>query len=133
VSAAFTRAYGAKDWGALRDLLAEDAVFSDHRAFGFGAFVGELVRDAWIESVVAFHELAPDFDIEPFRTLAWSPHGSVAMARITGTLRDGGPFEHVLIVLHASDGKRITRFEAFDVGDAERALARFEELCCQRP
>jgi hypothetical protein len=31
-----------------------------------------------------------------------------------------------------TDGDRIQRFDAFDIGDADQALACFEELCAER-
>jgi hypothetical protein len=70
--------------------------------------------------------------IEPFRTLAWNRHGCVATCRQIGTIAAGGPFENVFVVVWLTDGDRIHRLEVFDIEDADRAVARFEELCAAR-
>ena len=43
----------------------------------------------------------------------------------------GGPFENVFVVV-LTDGDRIHNLEVFDIEDAERAVARFDELCGER-
>jgi hypothetical protein len=43
--------------------------------------------------------------------------------------RDGGPFENAFLNVILYDRGRIKRNELFDIADADRALARFEELC----
>ncbi len=51
------------------------------------------------------------------------------MSRAFGT-REGGPFEQVpALAVALTRGPLIQRYEFFDAGDSERALARFEELC----
>ncbi len=127
--AAARRALGRHDWDALRSCLAPDLVFCDHRALGMGT----LGPDQWVESLRVRVDLAPDADAEWFRILAWNCHGCVSVGRAFGTLRDGGPFENVFVVVALVDGDRIQRFEIFDIADADRALARFEELCAGRP
>ena len=44
----------------------------------------------------------------------------------------GGPFENLFVRVMVTDGDRIRRYEIFDVGDAEAALMRFEELSAER-
>jgi hypothetical protein len=44
-------------------------------------------------------------------------------------MRDGGPFENIVARVFVTDGAQIRRYEIFDVGDTDRALARFAELC----
>jgi hypothetical protein len=73
-------------------------------------------------------ELAPDLAGEGVRILTWNGLGRVQLARQFGT-RDGGPFESVSVIVVRTDRDRIQRYEIFDVADADRALARFEELC----
>jgi hypothetical protein len=73
-------------------------------------------------------ELAPDVSIERLRILRWSRHGCVAMGRASGT-QQGGPFEILNLAVALTRGPLVQRYEFFDIGDAERALARFEELC----
>lgn len=41
----------------------------------------------------------------------------------------GGPFENIIVGVAVTAGNRLQRYEFFDVGDADQALARFEELC----
>jgi hypothetical protein len=43
--------------------------------------------------------------------------------------RDGGPFENVFVNVVLVDRDLIQRYEFFDLTDADRALARFSELC----
>jgi hypothetical protein len=68
-------------------------------------------------------------DVETPQILAWNRHGRVDVTRVYGTMQDGGPFENVFVRVLLVVGDRIQDYEVFDVGDAERALARFEELC----
>jgi ketosteroid isomerase-like protein len=124
--AALLRAFAQHDWKTLRGCLADDAVLHDRRTPGI---IGVLGRDEWIESWRVLADLAPDVDYEWFRILAWNRHGRVAVARMFGTRRDGGPFENVVVAVVLTDGDRIQRYEFFDVGDADQALARFAELC----
>ena len=116
------------DWEALRSCLAEDAVIWDRRALGI---LGTLGRDQWVESLRAAADLAPDLNLELMRILTWNDRGRVQMARMVG-MRDGGSFENLFLHVMLIDRGRIQRNELFDVADADRALARFEELCAGR-
>jgi hypothetical protein len=53
--------------------------------------------------------------------------------RVFGTVREGGPFENVLVRVIVTAGDHIQRIEFFDIGDADQALARFDELCASLP
>jgi hypothetical protein len=53
------------------------------------------------------------------------------LVRIFGT-REGGPFESLFVNVARSDRDRLARMEIFDIADADRALARFDELCADR-
>jgi ketosteroid isomerase-like protein len=127
--AALIRALGLHDWEALREALARDAVCSDHRAV---SIMGELDREQWIESLRTLADLAPDMGWELFQILAWNGHGRVAAGRLFGTTRDGGPFENAFIAVLLTRGDHVERYEFFDAGDTDRALARFGELCTAR-
>ena len=81
-----------------------------------------------IASLRAAVELAPDVRPEPIRVLAWRDGGRVSVLRVHGH-REGGPFENVFIGVAFARGGRVESYEFFDVDDAERALARHEELC----
>jgi hypothetical protein len=120
------RAYGQHDWVALRACLAHDLVFRDHRTLGL---LGTLDRDQWVESLRAQTDLAPEVDAEHLHILCWNGRGRVDMARVFGTIREGGPFENVFVRVMVTNGNRIQRCDVFDVGAADQALARFAELC----
>jgi ketosteroid isomerase-like protein len=128
--ATLMRAYAEHDWAGVRACLAPDLVLRDHRTPGL---MDMLDRDQWVESIRAHADLAPDLDGEPLQVLAWNRHGRVVVFRLFGTLRDGGPFETVFIGVITTRGDRIQAYELFDVGAADQALARFEELCADRP
>jgi len=124
--AALIRALGQHDWESLRGALAPDAAICDRRAL---AIMGDVGREQWIDSLRTLVDLAPDVDWELSRLLAWNRHGRVAAGRRFGTALDGGPFEDVFVAVLLTRGDHVERYEFFDVGDADRALARFEELC----
>jgi len=124
--AALIRAIGRHDWEALREALARDAAICDRRAL---AIMGEVDSEQWIDSLRTLADLAPDVDWELIRVLAWNRHGRVGAGRLFGTTRDGGPFENAFVAVLLTRGDQIQRYEFFDVADADRALARFEELC----
>jgi hypothetical protein len=119
-------AFRQHDWGAFRRCLAPDLVLHDHRTLGLGT----LDQDEWIESVRAWGELSPDLDAEVLRILAWNRCGCTDLTRVFGT-RDGGAFESLFIRVLLTEGAHIQRYELFDVGDTDRALARFAELCAE--
>ncbi len=121
--AAFGGAIGRRDWKAVRDCCTDDFVTEDHRRLGLSSFG----VDDYVQALRALTDLAPDVAPASHRILAWSRHGRVFLTRTVGT-RDGGPFEHVTLIVAATRGARIRRIEVFEIGDAERALARFAEL-----
>jgi hypothetical protein len=60
---------------------------------------------------------------------AWLRHG----VRRLGTIAaGGGPFENEFFATALVVGGHIQRYEIFGDADAERAVARFEELCAAR-
>jgi ketosteroid isomerase-like protein len=124
--AALVRALGQHDWESLRGALAPDAAICDRRAL---AIMGEFDREQWVDSLRTLADLAPDMNWELFRILAWNRHGRVGAGRLFGSTRDGGPFENPFIAVLLTRDEHVQRYEFFDVGDAGRAIARFEELC----
>jgi len=121
---ALHRAFARRDWEAARACLADDFELRDHRLLGLGV----IGRDAWIEWVRAEADLTREVHSESSWILAWSRSGQVRAGRVRGTLRDGGEFEHLFVSVSCTDGEHIRRHETFEIGDAERALARFAEL-----
>lgn len=67
----------------------------------------------------------PGARLEPSR-----PRGRAT--RAFGTVRNGGPFENLYVIIALTAGDHIQHYEAFDVADTERAVARFEERCATR-
>jgi hypothetical protein len=126
---AFVSAVCTHDWQALLELLASGFAFDDHRTLGMGV----LDRESWVASVRAQDDLTRDLAVEDLRTLAWSRYGRVTVRRIFGTNLEGGPFENVFVNLMLCEGDLVQRLEAFDLDDAERAVARFHELCATKP
>ena len=126
---ALYRALGDRSWEAARDCFAPDLVFVDHRPLGLGT----LDREQWIASMQAGDELGDGVIVEVFRVLAWSEQGHVVAVRRFGTIADGGgPFEVDAILTRLVVDGRIQRSEIFGEADAERAVARFAELCADR-
>ncbi len=121
----FTRALARRDWDAAREYMAPDATVCDHRTLSLPT----LGRDDYIASLRAVDDLTPDMTVEPFRLFAWSDRGSVYAMRRFGTLGDGGAFESVAVGVAVVEGDRVRRVEFFELAEAERAIARFEELC----
>jgi hypothetical protein len=114
------------DLTRLRAAFPDDFFFHDRRRTGLGKIDG---ADAYVRSVVALRELAPDATVGmPLYHLADDPHGTLSIAHSFGTLANGGAFEsvYVMITLYGSNG--ITGVELFELEDLEAAKARFAEL-----
>ena len=96
------------------------------RRTGQGRIVG---ADAYMRSLDAMNELAPDVQIDdaPFG-LVVEPHGSVGIARGFGTLASGGAFESYRVNVSTVQAGRITRLEVFELDDRAAAMARFAAL-----
>ena len=125
---ALSRALLDRDWEAVRACFAPDGVVVDHRPLSLGT----LDREPWIASLQAVDELGDGVVWEVFRVLVCSEQGFVKGVRRLGTIADGGgPFENeVYVAALVADG-RIQRYEVFGEADAERAVARFAELCAE--
>lgn len=124
--AAYLRALNARDWLALRETCTGDFVVTDHRPLGLGA----LDLDSWLASLQATVELSVGLAFEVSRVLAWNGRGVVVTLRRGGSIPGGlGPFEDFRIWVALNRGDRFARYEFFEEADAERAVARFDELC----
>ena len=123
---AFHAAFARHDWKTLWECLDPDAVVRDHRTLGLDVSTGE----EWLESLRVLAELGSSVDVQTLKILAWNRHGRVDVTRLGGKMPDGGgAFENILVAVNVTAGDRLQRCELFDVGDADQALARFEELC----
>ena len=120
-------AWNAQDPERLRAVLSEDLVAADHRRTGIGRSEG---RDAYLRSVVALWELAPDSRLEAGLVwLAHAPHAGLYLCRRAGVLPDGGEFVSEFLALAVVERGLTARLEVFETDAADAALARFAELC----
>jgi hypothetical protein len=119
-------AWNGRDVDRVRDCFAEGLVVEDRRRTGAGRLDG---REAYLRSLMALFELAPDSRIEGGHFwLAFAPGCSLVTFRNAGNLQSGGEFENEFILLGFSHGGRTTHMEFFEIDAADAALARFEEL-----
>jgi class 3 adenylate cyclase/tetratricopeptide (TPR) repeat protein len=118
---------GPLDPHARDELLAANIEFVDHRRLGFGTTHGVKTN---LRGFRLQFEVADDI-VHRYDDVLELRHDMMLVRRTTsGTSRlGGGRFETEKLVLHAfgADGL-VVRMEWFDVDDAERALARFDEL-----
>jgi ketosteroid isomerase-like protein len=125
---ALLRALDDRNWEAARACFAPDLVLVDHRPLSLGT----LDREQWIASLQATYELSVDLTWDVFRALAWSERGCVIGIRRLGNIPDGGgPFENELYMTMLVVDGLMQRYEIFGEADAERAVARFAELCAE--
>jgi class 3 adenylate cyclase/ketosteroid isomerase-like protein len=122
---ALNEAVSARDWDTFMGLFTPDALIRDHRRLGFG----RLDPERWRDSLRALTEIAPDLTVGPLRLLAWNERGRVNMTRAFGHGQEDAAFENLSLAVILIEGERIRSYEAFDLEDVDRALARFEELC----
>jgi ketosteroid isomerase-like protein len=121
-------AFFRRDLAVFRErLVAPDFVYEDRRTIGLGRYG----RDDYVESLRALLNLAADVAVEELYTLAWNEHGRVVVNRLAGTFPGGGPFERPNASVWLARDGRLARYETFESADAERALARFAELCAR--
>ncbi len=132
IAASFSTLAGPYTPGALDAILAPDAEYVDHRPVGFPrASGGDAVR-AWLSTLP---EVAVDVAFRLDEVLAARPDALVGRWTNTGRERaGGGAFERPFLALNVfgADG-RLRRWEHFDVGRADEALARFDALGPEMP
>ena len=119
-----------RDLARLRAALPDDFVFHDRRRTGLGGLDG---ADAYVASVAALHELAPDATVgQPLHYLIDELHGALSIAHSFGTLAEGGTYESVYVMLQLYGPDGMGSAELFELDDLEAAKARFEELGATR-
>jgi ketosteroid isomerase-like protein len=124
----FVSTYNARDWDGVREVFAPDMRFSDRRLIGWGDREG---RDAFVELLAGLVELVSDVRIDARPLAVGSRAGLVRFLSRGHMATGGGEFEVAMVVLSLVDDGRTTYFEIFDEGDADAALARFEEIGAQ--
>jgi hypothetical protein len=120
------RAFLDHDLERLRAFLPDDFYLDDHRRTGVGRIEG---ADAFLASLVALFEQAPDLVVESLYGIDTHARGILEMAHIWGTLAaSDGAFEGFYVRLLIWAGERLVGFELFEPEDLDRARARFAEL-----
>nr|WP_268777978.1 BTAD domain-containing putative transcriptional regulator [Mycolicibacterium komanii] len=105
-----------------REIPSPALAWVDHRV-NASIEVGDLtanLRVAW--------DLAPDVRVQLASVNQLSGVGAVIDGVVTGRPVEGFSFEYRVIAVITVDGDRAIRFEIFDEGDLDTALARFNEL-----
>ena len=116
-------AWHEHDLAGLRAALPDDFVFHDHRRTGTGRIVG---ADEYVRSVAALFEQSPDLSADTLYHVELDGHGSIAVARMFGTLIGGGAVESVFVRLSLHRAGQFVGMELFELEDLEQARARFE-------
>lgn len=121
----------ARTWSALmgghaafnrRELPSPTTQFLDHRA------VVPVNSGDLSDNLRAIWDLTPDFHIFVEAVHELSERGAVVTQRSHGTSQQGFEAEWRVVGLFAVDGDSVERFELFDEGDLDTALALFGEL-----
>jgi hypothetical protein len=86
-------------------------------------------RGAYIESLHAMVALTPDWTLENLYAIASDTRGWLDVARVRGSLSDGGgQFENVLVRIVLFRDGRLNLMEFFEPEDLDLARARYAEL-----
>lgn len=121
-SSANRRAYNARDFEAMRSLLAAEFVLVDHRTTGWG----RLDADAYIDTLRGFLPLAPDVVMYSVDAGLVEPDRVLGRMVSRGTDAGGGPFEVAIDFLgHFAEG-RFHGVELFDPSQRVETLARLD-------
>jgi GNAT superfamily N-acetyltransferase len=121
----FLRGLNEHDLVRARSGLCDDFVLDDHRRTGLGRLEG---AGAYIASVAAAYELAPDLGVAALYTAATATHGRVLLVRAWGTNTEGGAFESIYVALVRYRDAQVAGCEFFEPEHLDEALARFEAL-----
>jgi hypothetical protein len=78
--------------------------------------------------LAALWDESPDASTETLYYLAFAEHGALNVARMFGTLADGGEFESLFVRIGLFRDGQFAGAELFELEDLDRARARFEEL-----
>ncbi|MGH7790402.1 MAG: nuclear transport factor 2 family protein, partial [Candidatus Binatia bacterium] len=118
---AFARAVNRRDLAGVRAALPDDFVLDDRRRIGLGRIEGV---DAYLASFQALLELTPDAQIGDLYQVVDAAHGRVAVTRVSGTNREGGPFEILYVVVLRYRAGRLAVLEFHDLEDLDQVVAR---------
>jgi hypothetical protein len=125
----YLRGLNEHDLVRARAGLCDDFVLDDHRRTGLGRLEG---AGAYIASVAAAYELAPDLRADALYTAATATHGRVLLVRAWGTNTEEGAFESVYVALVRYRDAQVAGCEFFEPEHLEEALARFAALRDER-
>ncbi len=121
-------AVNTQDWEAMRTLLAEDVVISDHRRTGSG----DIAVDPFVVGSQNLTGITGSFRVDMVRDIALAPTLALVEALSSGASEEGGDFEIPSLAVVACREDRLTRIELFEIDQREQALALFDELNDQR-
>lgn len=118
----FVRALDAHDLAGVRATLPDDFVLEDHRRIGLGRIES---ADAYVASLTALLGLSSDARVCDLYQVVDAPHGRVAVARASGTNREGGEWEICYVVLLRYRAGLLAVVEFHELEDLDRVVERF--------
>lgn len=124
----FVAAYHARDWRALRDMLSPDLQALDRRPLGWGSLEGP---EAYMKLIEGGVELAPDARLAVAPIVLGARAGVFRWMGRGHLAEGGGEYELEFVTLNVAKEGLVTHIEYFEPADAQRAVARFEEIGAQ--
>jgi hypothetical protein len=115
-------ASNARDLVALREAIADECVFEDHRQLRIST---PASPEEYVEVIRGGLELSPDHVIQVLRWTAMDSTRGVTLTRIDGTTTEGAPFEAYYLTAGRWDEEgRVTLIAFYEPEDLEAAVAR---------
>ena len=123
-----TRFINARDWDALRGIMADDFVLVDHRPASLGELHG---ADEYFRSVMPLFDLIPDFQL--FAAVIHEARPTSAFGELlgSGTNSEGSRVELRFLSVGVEVDGKLSRAEYFAPEDFDQAMARFRMLDSQ--
>ncbi|MEY2433051.1 MAG: hypothetical protein QOC92_2776, partial [Acidimicrobiaceae bacterium] len=122
-------AVNARDLDALRALMTDDLLITDHRPLGWGT----IGVDGFIGVHAALYEESDDARWTMIRDLRLSHDTICVQNQTAGTSEHGSDFVMGLVGVVVTRDGRMASMEAFPADDVAAALARFVELTADEP
>jgi hypothetical protein len=113
----------------LRASLPDGFYFHDHRRTGVGR-IGNA--SDYLASLRVVFEQSRDVFAETLYSVALAEHGALNVARMFGTLAEGGEFEIVFARMIVFQNGKGVGLEIFEVEDLDRARERFDAIGAER-
>jgi DNA-binding SARP family transcriptional activator/predicted ester cyclase len=116
-------AYGARDWAAMSQVMAEGIVHDDHRRVVNGGT--QRGRDAVIGNMRAIADVGVN-NIDPFVIATRGERLALARQRVSGDKRPDAFGSDVVIVIEVDSDDRLVGGVAYDPDDVEAAFAELD-------